>query len=56
MLTGKKGIIFGVANQHSLAWKIAQRCAAHGAQLERSRHRVASLIKPQCELFLCILP
>jgi Enoyl-[acyl-carrier-protein] reductase [NADH] (EC 1.3.1.9) len=33
MLTGKKGIIFGVANQHSLAWKIAQRCAAHGAQL-----------------------
>jgi enoyl-[acyl-carrier protein] reductase I len=33
MLTGKKGIIFGVANQHSLAWKIAQRCAAHSAQL-----------------------
>jgi enoyl-[acyl-carrier protein] reductase I len=33
MLTGKKGIIFGVANQHSLAWKIAQRCAAYGAQL-----------------------
>ncbi|MCX7992656.1 MAG: enoyl-ACP reductase [Fimbriimonadales bacterium] len=33
MLTGKKGVIFGVANQHSLAWKIAQRCAAHGASL-----------------------
>ncbi len=33
MLTGKKGVIFGVANQHSLAWKIAQRCAHYGASL-----------------------
>ncbi len=33
LLQGKRGIIFGVANQHSLAWRIAQRCAQHGANL-----------------------
>ncbi len=33
MLNGKRGVIFGVANQHSLAWKIAQRCAEHRATL-----------------------
>ncbi len=33
LLQGKRGIIFGVANQHSLAWRIAQRCAQHGASL-----------------------
>ena len=33
MLKGKKGIIFGVANDHSLAWSCAQALHAQGAQL-----------------------
>jgi enoyl-[acyl-carrier protein] reductase I len=57
MLTGKKGIIFGVANQHSLAWKIAQRCAAHGAQLaiayqnERFEEKVNALARELPDAF-----
>ncbi|RMH04699.1 MAG: enoyl-ACP reductase [Planctomycetota bacterium] len=49
MLAGKKGLIFGVANRHSLAWHIAQAARAHGAELllgvagERFRERVAPL-------------
>jgi enoyl-[acyl-carrier protein] reductase I len=33
VLTGKRGLIMGVANDHSIAWGIAQACAAHGADL-----------------------
>ncbi len=33
MLDGKKGIIFGVANDHSLAWSCAQALHAEGAEL-----------------------
>lgn len=33
MLEGKRGIIFGVANDHSLAWSCAQALHAEGAQL-----------------------
>jgi enoyl-[acyl-carrier protein] reductase I len=33
LLTGKKGIIFGVANKNSIAWGIAQAAAAAGARL-----------------------
>jgi enoyl-[acyl-carrier protein] reductase I len=49
LLHGKRGIIFGVANQHSLAWRIAQRCAQHGASLaityqnERFEEKVTKL-------------
>ncbi|MFA9460581.1 enoyl-ACP reductase FabI [Thiohalorhabdus sp. Cl-TMA] len=32
-LTGKKGIIFGIANKNSIAWGIAQAMAAQGAEL-----------------------
>ncbi len=32
-MTGKRGLILGVANQRSIAWGIAQKCAAHGAEL-----------------------
>jgi enoyl-[acyl-carrier protein] reductase I len=50
LLQGKRGIIFGVANQHSLAWHIAQRCAQHGASLaityqnERFENKVNRLV------------
>ena len=33
MLKGKKGIIFGIANDHSIAWGIGKKLSEHGAQL-----------------------
>ncbi|MFN8390917.1 MAG: enoyl-ACP reductase [Bdellovibrionota bacterium] len=33
ILQGKKGLVFGVANQRSIAWGIAEACHKHGAQL-----------------------
>jgi enoyl-[acyl-carrier protein] reductase I len=33
LLKGKKGLIIGVANKHSIAWAIAQSTAGEGAQL-----------------------
>ncbi len=33
LMHGKRGLIMGVANDHSIAWGIAQACAAQGAEL-----------------------
>src|SRR5579871_1483988 len=33
VLSGKKGLIFGIANHRSIAWAIAQAAAAAGAHL-----------------------
>lgn len=33
VLSGKRGVVLGVANEKSIAWGCAQACAAHGAQL-----------------------
>ena len=33
LLQGKKGLVFGVANEHSLAWHIARHAHAQGAEL-----------------------
>src|SRR5215470_14294116 len=33
LMTGKRGLIMGVANDHSIAWGIARTLAAHGATL-----------------------
>lgn len=33
LLTGKRGLVVGVANQRSIAWGIARRAAAEGAEL-----------------------
>ena len=33
MLKNKKGIIFGIANDHSIAWGIAKKLHQHGAEL-----------------------
>ena len=32
-MTGKRGLVVGVANDHSIAWGIASAAAAHGAEL-----------------------
>ena len=33
LLEGKKGLVIGVANKHSIAWAIAQSVAGQGARL-----------------------
>jgi enoyl-[acyl-carrier protein] reductase I len=33
LMAGKRGLIMGVANDHSIAWAIAAACAAQGAEL-----------------------
>ncbi|HEX2256192.1 MAG TPA: enoyl-ACP reductase FabI [Afifellaceae bacterium] len=33
LLTGKRGLVMGVANDHSIAWGIAKRAAEHGAEI-----------------------
>jgi enoyl-[acyl-carrier protein] reductase I len=53
LMTGKKGFIFGVANDHSLAWHIAERLHKEGAQLgfnhlpnPKMERRVRQLAEP----------
>lgn len=33
LMAGKRGLIMGVANHHSIAWGIAEACHSHGAEL-----------------------
>ena len=33
LMEGKRGLVMGVANDHSIAWGIAKSLAAHGATL-----------------------
>src|SRR2546421_12965840 len=33
LMHGKRGLVMGVANDHSIAWGIARTLAAHGAEL-----------------------
>jgi len=61
LLTGKTGLIIGVANKHSIAWAIAQSAAGQGAKLffnyqgERLRENVEELIAtmPDAKAFPC---
>ncbi|MFA5619753.1 MAG: SDR family oxidoreductase [Weeksellaceae bacterium] len=41
LLKGKKGIIFGALDEHSIAWKTAQRCYEEGAEFILSNAPVA---------------
>ncbi len=41
LLEGKKGIIFGALDENSIAWKVAEKCAAHGAQIVLTNAPVA---------------
>jgi enoyl-[acyl-carrier protein] reductase I len=41
LLKGKKGIIFGALNEQSIAWKVAQRCHAEGAEIVLSNSPLA---------------
>jgi enoyl-[acyl-carrier protein] reductase I len=61
LLGGKKGLIIGVANKHSIAWAIAQSAAGQGAQLlfnyqnERLKENVEELVAtlPGSKAFPC---
>ena len=33
IMKGKRGLVMGVANDHSIAWGIAKKLAYHGAEL-----------------------
>ncbi|HWC88620.1 MAG TPA: enoyl-[acyl-carrier-protein] reductase FabI, partial [Pirellulales bacterium] len=59
LFDGKKGLILGVANDHSIAWAVAQFAMAEGAvcgfthlpdrpddERQRNRRRVAMLTDP----------
>ncbi|HWL94827.1 MAG TPA: enoyl-ACP reductase [Phycisphaerae bacterium] len=53
LMQGKKGIVFGVANDHSLAWYIAERLHDEGAEIafnhlpgEKMERRVRKLADP----------
>ncbi len=41
VLAGKKGIIFGALDSQSIAWKVAERCVAEGAQITLTNAPVA---------------
>src|SRR3954454_22159692 len=62
VLTGKVGLVFGVANKRSIAWAIAKAWAAAGARLifnyqgERLKENVEELVSEfgeQTPLFSC---
>lgn len=36
LLKGKKGVIFGALNEHSIAWKVAERAVEEGATITLS--------------------
>ena len=48
VMAGKRGLIMGVANDHSIAWGIAKRLAEHGAELAFTYQtdQLAKRVKP----------
>jgi enoyl-[acyl-carrier protein] reductase I len=62
LLEGKRGVVFGVANEKSIAWGCAQACAAQGAALafnylgealERRVRRLLDEFLPGAPVFAC---
>ncbi len=41
LLEGKRGIISGALDEQSIAWKVAEKCAAHGAKITLTNAPVA---------------
>lgn len=52
LMKGKRGLVMGIANDHSIAWGIAKTLAAHGAELaftyqgEAQARRLMPLVQP----------
>ncbi len=55
MIKGKKGLIFGIANDHSIAWDIAEKLHLNGAQLAITYQNSTLLkrVKPLAEKVNC---
>ena len=55
MLKGKKGIIFGIANDHSIAWGIAEKLHQNGADLAITYQNTTLLkrVKPLADKVNC---
>ena len=53
MLKGKKGIVFGIANDHSIAWGIAKKLSEYNAKLviTYQNDTFFKRVKPDCSLF-----
>ena len=51
LMQGKKGLVMGVANDHSIGWGIARALAAHGADVAFSfrGESEAKRVKPLAE-------
>ena len=51
MLRNKKGLVFGIANNHSIAWGIAKQLAENGAEIAISYQNEILLkrVKPLSE-------
>jgi enoyl-[acyl-carrier protein] reductase I len=51
LMEGKRGLVMGVANDHSIAWGIAKTLAAHGAELAFTYQgeALAKRVKPLAE-------
>ena len=51
LMKGKRGLVMGVANDHSIAWGIARTLAAHGAELAFTYQgdALAKRVKPLAE-------
>ena len=51
LMQGKRGLVMGVANDHSIAWGIAKTLAAHGAELAFTYQgdALAKRVKPLAE-------
>ena len=50
ILKGKNGIIFGALNEASIAWKVAEQCAAEGANIVLTNAPVAARVGQTEEL------
>src|SRR3569832_2442491 len=51
LMKGKRGLIMGIANDHSIAWGIAKALAAHGAEMAFTYQgdAQAKRLKPQTQ-------
>src|SRR4249919_4058191 len=51
LMAGKRGVVMGVANDHSIAWGIAQMLASHGAEIAFTYQgdALAKRVKPLAE-------
>ena len=55
MIKGKKGLIFGIANDHSIAWGIAEKLYLNGAELAITYQNATLLkrVKPLADKVKC---